>query len=284
MKKLILGGIALTMGAVANAQFQINELFINPSGTDDGFEYVELKGTPGASLSGYSFVSMDGDSTSAGIADVVVDLSSFSFGSNGLALIRFGTLISALESATTVIDQPINPNLENGSNTFMLVQGLPTVGVDYDVEPDGVLDANWTFNIVDSVGWTDTAAAGDFVYGPGLRYIQGTVGTFTPDAFYRLPGDGALFGDVNAGTGVTNFNTSIVALYSQYRGAHLDGTSRDADWEDWANSGYANPGDPNRLLVPNQTPGGTNPVPEPASMLAMAGGIAALVAKRRNKK
>lgn len=291
MKKIGIVALAGVIGPCAFAQFTVNEIFVNPSGTDDGWEFMEIKGASNASLSGMYFISMEGDGSGAGLADIVIDLGTTltSLGTNGLGMMRWGTNVSAIEAGTTVFTQSVagGGSLENGSNTFMLVTGfVPVAGTDYDADNNGILDANFGGSIVDSVGWTDTAATGDFAYG-ALKYINGTIGTFTPDAFSRLPGDGAIFGDVKAGTGITNFDevtADRTAFYSQYRGNNMDGTVRDADWEGYATSGFANPGDPNRLDVVNQTPGGTNPVPEPASIAILGLGLIGLAVRRKRSK
>lgn len=274
--------------AGAFAQFTINELFVNPQGTDDGFEYAEIKGTPGASLTGISFVSIEGDGAGAGLADRVVDLSSFSLGSNGLLLIRFGSGISSLEPATTVVDAFANGALENGSNSWGLFNFVPTSGLDLDTDNDGLFDLASGQSALDVVGWTEGPGTSEVAY--GFKYDQATIGTFTPDAFYRVGnGDARVFGDVitaiPATTGISDFDVAginRVAVYSTYRGLNSDGsTTRDADWESWADSGYAQ--DSNALNLAKLTPGGANPVPEPASMAVLGLGILGLARRPRNK-
>ncbi len=62
----------------------INEISVDPAGTDQPFEYVELKGIPNALLTNFYFVSVEGDSPSGGLADRVYDLSTQTLGSSGL--------------------------------------------------------------------------------------------------------------------------------------------------------------------------------------------------------
>ncbi len=68
----------------------LNEIETNPPGTDDNrYEYVELSGTAGASLNDIYLVAFDGISTNdPGTADLVVDLSPYSLGSNGLLVVK----------------------------------------------------------------------------------------------------------------------------------------------------------------------------------------------------
>lgn len=268
-------------GAFAQA-FTINELFVNPVGTDDGWEYAEIKGTAGASLNGFSFLSIEGDSTAPGTVDRVVDLTGFSIGSNGLLLIRFGTNVSAIEAATTVVTAPSAPNLENDTNTWAIANFLPTLSADLDTNNDGTLDLGSGQSFVDAVGWTDNGS-GDFTY--GFTYSRAIIGTFTPDAYYQVRGgDAKVFGDVGGTGGLTDFDTTSneMAIYSSYRGTNGDGvTVRDNDWENWADSGFG--GDPNVANILKLTPGGVNPVPEPASMAVLGLGILGLARRRRNK-
>lgn len=77
---------------------------------------------------------------------------------------------------------------------------VPAVGVDYDIDDDGVLDASWDAAFVDAVGWVDDqdgavddgSGAQDRLYG-GITSL--TQGQGSPDAATRILGDVTPFAD-----------------------------------------------------------------------------------------
>src|SRR5687768_14736250 len=78
------------LGLTGNAQILLNELDINPDGTDDGCEYVELIGPPGAIVENIYFLSIEGDSgANEGQVTGVIDFGSPgpAIGSNGLLVV-----------------------------------------------------------------------------------------------------------------------------------------------------------------------------------------------------
>lgn len=66
-----------------SAQTLLNEIDINPPGNDQPCEYVEIRGTPGVTLSNLYFAVIEGDGLSAGQVDFLVNLSGRTIGSNG---------------------------------------------------------------------------------------------------------------------------------------------------------------------------------------------------------
>lgn len=172
----------------------INEVEVNPPSSDDGWEYIELIGTPGMALTDVYFVSMEGDGADAGEADLVVNLGAAcggvcSFGSNGLLVIKAATGgHTPIEGATTVVaSATLNTgSLENGTNSFLLVQS-PTAVVedtDYDTNNDGALELPGGAQILDAIGWSDGGGS-DINYGGAV--CDPTSGT--PDAAGRFPGN-----------------------------------------------------------------------------------------------
>ncbi len=239
--------------------FQINEIFFNPDGADNGFEFFEVSGDASASMAGLTFLVIEGDGTGAGVIDQALSLSSLSLGSNGLFLWRDAAtvLTPAPHASTTLNVGDFVPDIENGTNTFMIVRDFTgAVTNDLDTNNDGVFDTNPWSAVVDAIGWND-GGAGDQTYGTSLSGLA-----FTPAALLRLT-DGELFA-----VGVTGANPG------QY----------DFDWTNnevkFLNSTYGQ----NDLDINHLTPGNINPtaVPEPATMAAL--GIVAAAALRRRRK
>jgi hypothetical protein len=164
----------------------ISEVLNNPPSNDNGFEGIELSGPPGQSLAGYKFLVVEGESLSIGLVDVVLDLGAFSFGSNGLFLWRDAATainsgvpavyLTGPNGATTINVADFNPDLENGTQTYILGFGTaPAVASDIDTNNDGVIDAGFgAFTVVDAVGYLD-GGAGEIAYGAALGFVN--VGT-----------------------------------------------------------------------------------------------------------
>ncbi len=127
--RLIAAGLAL-LAASASAQVQLNEIFVSHTGTDDR-EFIEVRGTPGASLNGYMICVIEGDSTSSfGSLDVAIDLSAGSIGANGLYTVGSSTVVPAVNQVVIGPGTPPNVNLfENGTNTIYLIETTNVPGV-----------------------------------------------------------------------------------------------------------------------------------------------------------
>ncbi|WP_168205366.1 Calx-beta domain-containing protein [Bythopirellula goksoeyrii] len=155
---------------IADDDALINEVLANVSASDPqniitdetNHEYIELIGTPGASLNGYYFVVFEGqeeetagttDQTGSGVADLVVDLSGQTFGANGLLVLRptdwvYTSHPDTNEMIVTALDA-VAGGLEDDSQTYALVRSsVPIVqGTDYDTVGEYV---NATRESVDS--------------------------------------------------------------------------------------------------------------------------------------
>jgi hypothetical protein len=199
--------MSLVAGA-ASAQIVFNEVMVNPPGADNGYEYFEFKSeTPGASLDGLTLVVIEGDCGAgcvAGIIDQAIPLSGVT-GANGLYLLREapgtpGPFTYPPDADTTVVETSFTPDIENGSNTFLIVEGFTgAVGVDLDVNNDGILDSQpWT-RVVDVFGWLTDGDGGTppndpsrgFQYSTQLGGIDASdprfvADRFTPDVFVRI--------------------------------------------------------------------------------------------------
>jgi hypothetical protein len=188
--KTIAAFVAATVGV--QAQVQINEIYINPPGTDNGMEFIEFKGAANQSLSGLHLLMIEGDGIS-GVIDVALNLSSLTLGSNGLLLWRDSStvLTPAPASGTAVHVADFNPDIENGSNTYVIVSGFSgAVGNDLDTNNDGTLDLTpWT-SVVDALGVVENDGASNASYAVALGGISaGPFTAFTPDALVRLAND-----------------------------------------------------------------------------------------------
>jgi hypothetical protein len=186
--------LAACLSAPSAAQLKLSEILLNPPGTDNGFEAVEIQGAPSASLAGWSLVAIEGDTTVAGTVDLVVPLSGLVCGPNGLLLLRdsAAVLIPAPDPATSVAVIDFVPDIENGANTYLLMLGTPpALGTDLDANNDGTLDAGALtgVHVADAVGLG--AGAGSLLYADDLGFPNVGAGfspgvTATPDALYRI--------------------------------------------------------------------------------------------------
>ena len=75
----------------------LNEVSFNPAGTDNPFEYVEIRFEPNTSLTGYQFVYLEGDDAAAsapatgrttGLAKRVTLLTGATTGASGILLMK----------------------------------------------------------------------------------------------------------------------------------------------------------------------------------------------------
>ena len=172
----------------------LNEVKINPPADDQPYEYIEIRGTPGAPLDGIYVVSVEGDratatATNVGLADVVFNLSGQTLGSNGLLIIKATSGGHTAAPGTTVVTSSVLDGsiLENGTNSFAVIYS-PTaaisVGVDYDTDENGTLDLPLGAAVLDVIGWADGDA---FDVVPGGVVLAQSTGT--PDAASRFPTD-----------------------------------------------------------------------------------------------
>ena len=168
----------------------LNEVVSNPSGTDNGFEYFELEGNPGQSLTNVYVCSVEGDNgAGVGSVDWVFNLTGQSIGSNGLLLIRAESNTSFTpDPGTTVVTDPLlnAAPIENGTNSFLIVFSPTTIttGTDFDPNDVGNLTLPSGASLLDGVGWMDQDNANDKTFGAVLTQPSGA-----PDAASRIPGN-----------------------------------------------------------------------------------------------
>jgi hypothetical protein len=174
---------------------RLNEILVNPSGTDNPFEYFELIGTPGAPLGNIYVVAVDGDGAPGiGRPDYVLDLSSAVQGTSGLTVVKASTGGHAIPAGTTVVtDARFNGAdlIPNNSTSFLLIHSPNASiaqggGFDYDPEGDGIPNLPPGAVVIDSIGWTDGGAEDMVVNGVNLAP---PVADNAPDAATRIRGN-----------------------------------------------------------------------------------------------
>ena len=167
----------------ASAQL-LNEILVNPNGSDSNCEYAEIIGTPSSALSNIYFVSIEGDGTSTvGAFDRVVDLSASTIGTNGFLVITndaAGDCTRDYNTPATTRVLVSGLSLENGTNSWALIMSPTTAivqGTDYDTTNDGTLDAlPGDATIIDAIGSPDGGAS-DVTHGPALPIPPGSFGS-----------------------------------------------------------------------------------------------------------
>lgn len=193
-------GLAVAFQLAPAGEPFIAEMLINPPGTDDTFESIEIQGDPNFDFGqkNYYLVIIEGDGSPAGIIDVVIPLAGRATGSNGLILLRDNAqvLVPAPDPATPVWVQDFNPDIENGTQTYVLGYGdAPrSVGTDLDTNNDGILDltiSTGSFTVVDAMAYDDNDGTTDIQYGAALGGLDfGVLGDgielWTPEACYRV--------------------------------------------------------------------------------------------------
>jgi hypothetical protein len=278
--------MVLTMGVVAASSYgvQLNEIFLNPPGTDNGQEFFELRGTVGESLSNMWFLVIEGDSTAAGVVDVAIDLTGNSMGSNGLFLRRDAatniawnnaqtgySLMTGPDAGTNVAVGDFSPDLENGSETFLLVSGFTgVIGTDLDAGNDGTLDSTPWASISDALGFLENDGASNTQYATSLGYFGfATNAEFNSDVMFRA-------NNFSDGTPNTWFGADVIGTNP--------GGPYTVDPTRFHSQNPLGPIATAEIAAGNlwtATPGGHNPVPEPATMIALAAGAVAVIRKRR---
>lgn len=172
----------------------ISEILIDGPGADQGKEFVEISGPANTALTGLYLVVIEGDGTAAGVVDIVLNLSSWSTGSNGLLLIRDAATVlnPAPDAGTNVVVFDFNPDIENGSNTYLLVKAdagnVPVAGFDIDANSDGAADEGVFANVclLDAVGVVENDGASNFAYASDFGGEDLGPFAFNTDGLYRL--------------------------------------------------------------------------------------------------
>lgn len=181
-------GIALTATSPAHSvqgptnTLHINEVLHNPEGTDTPFEYLEIKGSPNATIPSCTYVVfIESNSTSNGDVQEIFDLSNRVLGSNGfLIFLQAGNSYPAVPATTTIVGTTTgfggiagyssdNPTgIENEAYTVLLVRSVdgggacvaPTLTTDIDTNNDGVAEFPATWTVLDGVAALEPGLVG----------------------------------------------------------------------------------------------------------------------------
>ncbi|MCG0016112.1 T9SS type A sorting domain-containing protein [Winogradskyella immobilis] len=190
--KLLL--IAIFFMNLALAQnLVISEIMVNPSGSDFGFEYIELRGDPGATIAADTYlIQVEGDENDPGDIESngdssngctvnndgvtpcpqggIIDLSGVTIGSNGFVVILTTGHDYTVNPDATILFDVTDGDLEGQSHSFLLVNtngnGAPSSSDDIDDNDDGEIDTAftdiWTF--IDGVAFIDDDDATEYAY------------------------------------------------------------------------------------------------------------------------
>ncbi len=153
------GLAALLCPTIGMGQIVINEIRADQNSTDND-EYFELKGPPGASLAGLTYIVIGDGTGGSGVIEVVVSLSG-SIPGDGYFLASESTFTIAGGLASVDLNLGATGlNFENDDSvTHMLVSGFTgTNGQDLDADNNCVLDVT---------PWTSVLDVIAFVGGPG---------------------------------------------------------------------------------------------------------------------
>lgn len=186
----------------------INELRISsPGGSDDTSNFVELSGTPDASLDDLTLVVISGE-FEPGRIDFAFDLTGAATDADGFFLLGNDGSGYSFDPGDIVRTGTDRFDFFGSPSTFLLVEGFTgAAGDDLDSDNDGDIDSPpWT-SIVDGVSLIDGDGNPDFNY---ADTVVGPSGTFPPAGVARIP-DGSgdfvqlAFDDTAADTpGATN--------------------------------------------------------------------------------
>lgn len=274
MKKVLLTLSAFAAFAAfainAQAVILINEIFVNPPGTDDTQEFIEFRSTTGGveSLSGLHLLVIEGDTTSAGLLDGVLNLGSFSTGANGLFVWAANAAINSFSpapaAASTLNISDFSPDIENGAQTYLLVTGYTgaAIGTDLDTdnnEANGFSGTAWT-SVVDAIGVHDSGTD-DHTYGSAVGFADFPVAPsgFDPEVALRLANGDWIVSDI-AGTNPGGPYTFDGLETIDANGDPVNVTALDFD---------------------DVSPGNVNPIPEPATAAFALMGLAGFMLRRR---
>lgn len=148
----------------------INEIRIDHEGTDTN-EYFELRGNPGDSLAGVSYLVIGDGGSGSGIIEEFIDLSTHSLATDGLFLATEDTFTLSSLFFVDLLLPAGDLNFEQNDNvTHMLVANFfGAEGMDLDTDDDGVFDVTPWSEIVDLIALVEEPnppTSTEYHYGP----------------------------------------------------------------------------------------------------------------------
>jgi hypothetical protein len=283
----------------------INEVFLDPpSSLDSTREYIELRGTPGASLADHYLIVLENEvseTANPGAIEAIFDLGSLAtpfLGANGFLTLRqagnpyvvLNPLSTNLEntavgatwgsgpmSSVGFTDENNDGILENSGGTFLLIKNnggtvtAPTITspalIDLDADDDNELDDNvflQNWTILDSIGINGESS--DI---GGYLYAPINFSPGTPAEGPHVP-KGAMFVDV--GFEIEYFGRWGNSTGSSAADWHMTNLTNDSA------SGYDGPvdyrqsGDPHGIETPNQFIESSQGVPYGTNITGTLGG------------
>jgi hypothetical protein len=178
-----------------HAWMLISEVLVNATGDDDGKTFVELAGTPGVSLSGYSIVGING---ADGATYFTANLSGFTIGADGIFVAADLSINSTSDVYADAYFLALDP--QNGPDSIQLREGSMVIdAIGYGDFTSAIFAGEGTAASVPSAGYSlarhyaniDTNNnATDFeqldVPSPGIATFNGTSPVPIPAGIWLL--------------------------------------------------------------------------------------------------
>lgn len=216
MKCMFLTTLLMLVASTANAQL-INEFQPNPIGGDPDTQTIEISGTPGASFTDLTFLTIEAEGTTTGNIDRATTFSG-TFDANGLFTVDV-------------------TDLENPAFTAILASDFAAAtGDDVDVDDDGTIDPG-LFTVLDSIAIQDDGS-GDTFFSTTIVPVPEPSVASEPFLVFRGPG-GDFFAAYTSDDGLVILDMDGASQDLADFG--LDATSVEADFLSF---GSANPGVP----------------------------------------
>jgi hypothetical protein len=168
--------------------FELNEIYASHSGTDN-LEFIEIIGTPGASLDNVMVLVVEGEQPVAGTLDRAWDLTGYTMPGDGYFVLG--------DTAVTAKDYDLGSdnNLENGTSIYYLILAtnpstvLGLVGTLLDADQDCAYDAGMEITslglIMDLVALVDDDVSNDCIYDNATAIGPDPQGPWFPAGIWR---------------------------------------------------------------------------------------------------